>query len=307
MDLSDRFAGAILGLAIGDALGAPVEFKPRGSFRPVTGMRGGGPFGLEAGYWTDDTSMALCLAESLIECEYDPADQIRRYLGWYRDGHLSSTGTCFDIGNTTRDALTRFEREGDVYAGSTHVNSSGNGSLMRLVPVPLFYVRSPEQAVEASGDSSRTTHGSQICVDACRYFGGLLVGAARGATRDELLRSRYHPAHGSWPAGTLHATIDEIAAGSFRRKTADDIRGSGYAPESLEAALWCFSSTDTFAEAVLAAVNLGEDTDTTAAICGQLAGTYYGARAIPEEWLNTIAHRELLDGFAGALFQSANA
>ena len=133
MDTEDRFRGCLLGLAVGNAVGTTLEFKPPGSFKPISDMVGGGPFRLKPGEWTDDTSMALCLAESLIakQC-FDPSDQLQRYLKWYREGHLSSNGRCFDIGNTVRHALTRFEKTGEPYSGSTDHSSAGNGSLSVL-------------------------------------------------------------------------------------------------------------------------------------------------------------------------------
>ena len=181
MHMRERYQGCLIGLAVGDAVGTTVEFKPPGSFAPVTDMVGGGPFRLAAGQWTDDTSMALCLAESLIECQgYQPLDQMERYQRWYRDGHLSSTGSCFDIGNTVRQALATFAQTRAPYSGATDPFSAGNGSLMRLAPIPLFYAGNAQVAVAQAGESSRTTHGSQLAIDACRYFGGLLVGAVQG-------------------------------------------------------------------------------------------------------------------------------
>jgi ADP-ribosylglycohydrolase len=302
--LRDRYRGALLGLAVGDALGAAIEFSAPGTFEPVTGMRGGGPFGLKAGYWTDDTSMALCLAESLIECDgFDPIDQLQRYVRWYRTGHLSSTGEFFDIGIATQEALRRFERTGEPYCGSTSINRSGNGSLMRLAPAPLYFSAAPARAIEASGDSSRTTHASVICVDACRYFGGMIVGAVNGASKDQLLSSMFEPARGTWAEGELCAEIAEVAGCSFSEREPPEIVGSGYAAQSLEAALWAFTRSKTFSEAVLLAVNLGDDADTTGAICGQIAGAYYGATAIPRDWLETLAAREMIEGFADKLLQ----
>ena len=167
MNEKDRHIGCLIGLAVGDALGTPLEFKRPGVFKPIKDMVGGGPFGLKPGEWTDDTSMAFCLAESLIECRrFDPADQIRRYLKWYREGYLCSNGRCFDIGNTVRQALTRFERTGDPFSGSTDPQSAGNGSIMCLGPVPMFYSSDPLKAIETSGESSRTTHGAVAAVDA---------------------------------------------------------------------------------------------------------------------------------------------
>src|SRR5450755_4687570 len=174
MKLDKRFRGAMLGLAVGDAVGTTLEFRSPGTFAEIDDMLGGGPFQLAAGEWTDDTSMALCLAESLIEKRgFDPVDQLERYTHWADHGHLSSNGRVFDIGNTVRSALAKFAKTHGPYCGSSDPNSAGNGSLMRLAPVPLFYAQRPLEAIERSGESSRTTHGARTAVDACRYFGGL--------------------------------------------------------------------------------------------------------------------------------------
>ncbi len=147
----DRFRGCLLGLAAGDALGTTLEFKRPGTFEPIGDMVGGGPFGLQPGQWTDDTSMALCLATSLIECGgFDAADQMQRYVRWWHEGYLASTGSCFDIGNTVSGALSRFVRHGDLYAGSTDPHTAGNGSLMRLAPVPMYFARYGAEAIPAS-------------------------------------------------------------------------------------------------------------------------------------------------------------
>ena len=286
----DRFAGCLLGLAVGDAVGTAVEFRPPGTFAPVTDLTGGGPFGLEPGQWTDDTSMALCLAESLLETGgFDPADQMRRYVRWWREGHLSSTGRCFDIGNTVRAALARFEATGEPFSGSTDPRSAGNGSLMRLAPAAMRYADDPARAVESCGESSRTTHGARACVDACRYFGGLLVGALGGADKETLLSPQYTPAEGLWEAAPLCPEIDAVAAGSFKVKDPPEIRGTGYVVDSLEAALWAFHRSSDFREGCLLAVNLGDDADTTAAVYGQIAGAHYGASGIPGGWLDRLA------------------
>jgi len=192
-----RYRGALLGLAAGDALGTTLEFRRPGTFAPIADIVGGGPFNLPAGAWTDDTSMALCLAESLIERRsFDPVDQLERYVRWYRLGHLSSTGNCFDIGNTVRAALNRFERTREPYCGSTHPMAAGNGSIMRLAPVALFFRRRPRDAIARALDSSCTTHGAVEAVDACRYFAALLVGALEGVGRDRLLAGTFEPAAG---------------------------------------------------------------------------------------------------------------
>ena len=156
MDLSYKYIGSLLGLAVGDALGTTLEFKSPGTFSPIEDMQGGGPFCLNPGQWTDDTSMALCLAESLIDCGgVDFKDQMERYLRWWKEGYLSSTGTCFDIGNTVSKALSHFQRTGKVFAGSTNPNTAGNGSLMRLAPVPLFFAGDSEEAIHQAGESSK--------------------------------------------------------------------------------------------------------------------------------------------------------
>ena len=301
-----RYQGCLMGLAVGDAVGTTVEFEPRDSFPPVTDMVGGGPFGLQAGEWTDDTSMALCLAESLVECGgFDARDQMDRYVRWWKEGYLSSTGECFDIGGTVRDALSGYQSTGQPLAGSTDPYSAGNGSLMRLAPVPLFFAGDPSQAIDMSGESSRTTHGAATCVDACRYFGGLIVGAVQGMDKEALLASRYSPVAGLWDRHPLCAEIDEIAAGSFRRKERAEIAGSGHVVKALEAALWAFYRSQTFREGCLLAVNLGDDTDTTAAIYGQIAGAYYGIDGIPSEWRGRIAQTELITQLCDRLWEAS--
>ena len=302
----DRVRGAFLGLAVGDALGTTLEFEPPGSFEPLTDMVGGGPFGLPPGAWTDDTSMAACLAESLVETgRFDLTDQLRRYLSWYREGHWSSIGRCFDIGTTTQSALCEFEQMGDPVSRDDDPHRAGNGSIMRLSPVPVAFASYPRKAVRLSGDSSRTTHALRDCVDACRYLGALLVGAVRGATKHELTSPRYAPEPGIWDEEPLAREIDEVAAGSYLRKRPPEIRGSGYVVASLEAALWAFASTADYRSAVLAAANLGDDADTTAAITGQLAGAHYGLEAIPRRWLQQLALRADLERLADGLVELA--
>jgi ADP-ribosylglycohydrolase len=308
MNTIARYRGALLGLATGDAVGTTLEFTAPGSFTPIQDMVGGGPFGLQPGQWTDDTSMALCLAESLIECRgFDPVDQLRRYVRWWREGHLSSTGTCFDIGGTVREALSTFERTGGPDSGPTHDRSAGNGSIMRLAPVPLFFAADPAEAVRQAGESSKTTHGARQAVDACRYLGALLIGAVQGAEKDELLSARYSPAPGLWDAAPLTHAIDAIAAGSFKARNPPEIRGSGYVVHSLEAALWAFYHGSTFREGCLLAANLGEDADTTAAVYGQLAGAFYGEEGIPAEWRARLAQRALIEAYAEQLYALAGA
>jgi ADP-ribosylglycohydrolase len=302
-DTRIRHRGCLIGLAVGDALGTTLEFQSPGTFDSIHDMEGGGPFNLEPGEWTDDTSMALCLAESLVESQgFDVGDQMRRYVRWWREGYLSSTSACFDIGNTVRDALSRFQETSEPLAGSTHPMSAGNGSLMRLAPVPMAFALAPEKAIELSGESSKTTHGAITAVDACRYSAGLLVGALAGASKEKLLSPHYCPIDDYWESKPLCPELDEVASGSFKRKSPPDIRGTGYVVESLEAALWAFYHSNSFKEAVLLAANLGNDADTTAAITGQFAGAYWGFSEIPKTWRERIALRNLINHIVDGLF-----
>ncbi len=278
-----RFRGSLLGLAAGDALGTTVEFSPRDSFEPITDMVGGGPFHLEPGQWTDDTSMALCLAESIVEVGWDPVDQLDRYVRWRHTGHLSSNGVCFDVGNTVRNALSSFEQTRQPWSGPTHPESAGNGSIMRLSPVALRYAVRRDIADRAA-ESSRTTHGAATAVDACRYLAALVAGAVAGRSKQELLDPAF------FQSCETHE-IAAVAAGSFRRKGRDEIRGSGYVAESLEAALWALDQSDSFEEGALLAVNLGDDADTTGAVYGQLAGAIHAEEAIPAAWRARLAMR----------------
>jgi ADP-ribosyl-[dinitrogen reductase] hydrolase len=299
----DRYRGCLIGLAVGDALGTTLEFKRPGSFKPIKDMIGGGPFGLKPGEWTDDTSMALCLAESLMESKgFDPADQMKRYLKWHRDGYLSSNGRCFDIGNTVRQALTRLERAGDPFSSSTDPQSAGNGSIMRLAPVPMFYTSDSLQAIEKSGESSRTTHGAVAAMDAGRYLGALIAGALNGTSKEELLSDHYSPVPGYWSQKPLIKEIDEIVSGSFKRREPPEIQGTGYMVKSLEAALWAFYKSKSFEEGCLMAVNLGDDADTTGAVLGQLGGAFYGLTGIPRSWVAKLARKELILPLAESLF-----
>lgn len=295
MDPRARYRGSLLGLAVGDALGAPFEGLARGSFPPVQDLVGGGYRGLPAGTWTDDTSMALCLAESLVARQgFDARDQLERYLRWLQKGHWSSTEFAFGIGHTVSRALARFELTGDPSSsGLTEPMSAGNGSLMRLAPVPLFFAADRAQAVSLSGESSRTTHAAPAAVDTCRYFGALLAGAGTGLAKDELLDEGYFD-------GELVPEVGRVARGSFRQAAAPE--SSGYVVHTLEAALWALERSESFHEGVLLAVNLGEDTDTTGAVFGQLAGALYGEEAIPAEWRAKVVKREQIERMADALF-----
>ena len=303
----DRRRGALIGLAVGDALGAAIEFCSPGSFKPVTGYRGGGPHGLEPGQWTDDTSMALALADSIAVAGWDLDDQARRYVEWWQSGKYSVNGDCFDIGITTQRALVEFVYGKDARkSGDRSDKASGNGSLMRLAPVPIRYCHLyPENIAELAhlaGESSLPTHASEQCIAACRYFACVLAALIHGADRSEVLSptwAKLAQLHESQP---LHPLIAEVAQGSFRQKQPPEIRGAGWVVKSLEAALWAFHDAESFEEAVLKAVNLGDDADTTGAICGQLAGAYWGESGIPDSLRAGLARKDLLEtALAGIL------
>jgi ADP-ribosyl-[dinitrogen reductase] hydrolase len=258
-------------------------------------MVGGGHFRLKPGQWTDDTSMALCLAASLVERGgFDAADQMSRYCRWQDEGYMSSTGSCFDIGNTVRAALDRYREDGHPYAGSVDPRSAGNGCLMRLAPVPMCFFPDLEAVEYYSAESSRTTHGAKECVDASRLFGRILCRALLGRPRQEVLLADADSFEGA-------ESIRALARGEYREKAESDIKGSGYVVQSLEAALWSFDRTGGFEEAILTASNLGDDADTIAAICGQISGAHYGEGAIPAGWLERLARREEIAALADRL------
>ena len=295
--IRDRGIGALVGLAVGDAVGTTLEFRARDGYPRLTDMVGGGPFDLEAGQWTDDTAMALALADSLLAHQpFDASDCAQRFVSWMDEGAYSSTGACFDIGITTRQALQRFKQTSDAYAGSSDPMSAGNGSLMRLTPVALRYWNEPDILKAVAAEQSRITHGADEAVDACVTYAELLAAAIGGTDRASLFAPR---------AFDGSASIAAIMAGSWRGKARCDILSSGYVVHSLEAALWCVARTASYRDAVLLAANLGDDADTTAAIAGQLAGALYGLRAIPRDWLGRLAMQGRIVGMGQALMDGA--
>lgn len=279
---TDRALGCLLGLAVGDALGTTLEFAGRDAHQPLTDMVGGGPFGLKPGEWTDDTSMALCLADSLIACGgLDQRDLMERFVRWWREGYNSHNGRCFDIGITTRQALQRFLETGDPVAGSSDPHTAGNGSIMRFAPVALRWPDDPPQAIAGARAQSVTTHAAPAAIEGCALLAEILVGAIATGDKQIVLRNR--------TAG--EPSIAAAAAGSWREKDRDAIQSSGYVVHTLEAALWCVDHAGGFADAVLLAANLADDADTVAAVTGQIAGALWGHSAIPRHWLDRLAWR----------------
>lgn len=282
-------------MACGDALGTTLEFTTRGRQAPVTDIVGGGPFGLRAGEWTDDTSMALCLATSLVERRaFDADDQMRNYNRWAETGWWSSNGVVFDIGATVSAALRRYRRTGDPMAGSTDPQTAGNGSLMRLAPIPMAYAHDLDACERYAALSSRTTHAAPEAVDACRLFARIVARALRGADKEEALGADASTFRGA-------PTVEALAQGSYRALGEADVAGSGYVIRSLEAALWSVWTTPDAPSAILRAANLCDDADTTAAIAGQLAGALYGEHGLPAHWRKRLVRHDDIAALAEAL------
>jgi len=263
----DRALGALVGLAVGDAVGTTLEFVARDSRPPLTDLVGGGPFGLKPGEWTDDTSMALCLADSLIadRGQVVPRHLLGHFVNWWRHGFNSVTGECFDIGGATRNALRNFELHGSV-ENNRERQLQANGSLMRLAPVVLC-ARSQHAAIALALAQGGTTHSAPVPQQCCQKLAAYL----------------WHTIEtGLLPGGVT------AKAGLARR----DVSSSGHAPATLDAACWSVATTGDFRSAVLRAVNLGDDADTVGAVTGQLAGALYGLSGIPADWLERLAWRD---------------
>ncbi len=290
----------LIGLAIGDALGAAVEFKAPGTFPPVECYRAGGPHGLNPGEWTDDTSMALALADSIATVGWDLNDQAERYLSWLNRGTYSVNGICFDKGSTVWSALRRFEKTRDAWtSGSILDKDSGNGSIMRLAPVAIayadYYPERIDDLIARACESSIPTHGSDKCKAACAYLAVILTALCQGTPRETVLSAKWSALEGLQKESWFDPAVANVVAGSYRNKSAQEIRGTGYVVESLEAALWSFYEASSFEEAVLNAVNLGYDADSTGAVCGQLAGAYWGESGIPEAWIQGLQRRDMIE------------
>jgi ADP-ribosylglycohydrolase len=254
-----------------------------------------------AGEWTDDTSMALPLVDSIAAVGWDLDDQAERYVAWWRTGRCSVNGRCFDIGITTRQALAKFEQRRNARtSGVRSESASGNGSIMRLAPVPIrfvhLYPRDVSELSRLASESSMTTHSNDQCRSACRYLALVLAGLLHERrTQRGFLSGVGEPLQQLREDRPLHPLIEDVALGSFRRKQPPAIEDSGWVVKSLEAASWAFHDAESFESAVLKAVNLGDDADTTGAVCGQLAGAYWGESAIPAALRSDLARCDMLD------------
>ena len=289
----DRAVGALLGLALGDALGSTRDGAPRDSTLPVAGLAGDGRYNLAAGQWTAPTTMAVALATSLIERRsFDEADFLERLAWWEADGEFSCTGTCIGMSASVAGALARFRGMGELLADPADRSDADGAALVRLPPVAIRYWQSggadgPLRDVAVR--QSRTTNADPASLATATLFAELLGAAIAGSPRALLLREQ--------PMGSEPA-LGPLASGAWRHKHRHEIRSAGDPLSLLEAALWCIARTGDFAEAVLLAANLSEAASATAAVTGQLAGALYGKAGIPKAWLSQLAWSELLESLA---------
>ncbi len=314
MDLKKRIADAVLGVAVGDALGVPVEFYEREARRadPVTGMRDGGFHNQKPGTWSDDTSMALALMDSLTRKGFDPEDQMRCYVDWLWSGKYTAYGEVFDVGGTCSSAIDRFCRGTPLdQCGARGENSCGNGSLMRIMPLALWLYGTGRGKLDPATAalihaSSAVTHGHPCCMMACGVYCAVAFRLCAGEEPRDAVENGVRDALAFYGGQTAFAgEMDKFrpltTIGSWPEQM---IRSGGYVLHTLQAALWCFLKTETYADCVLQAVNLGQDTDTTAAVAGGLAGLTYGQESIPARWLDVLARREDILAMCGAFAES---
>ncbi|MCP5360096.1 MAG: ADP-ribosylglycohydrolase family protein [Sinobacteraceae bacterium] len=300
--LRSRFQGALTGLAVGDALAAPTQMLKRGTFAPVHDMIGGGNYDLLPGAWTDDTAMALCLAESLIEHrDFDPHDQVARYTAWQQQGYMSASGQCVGITASVSRALAAAKWRRQAFAGSHDPTQLDPEPLARVAPVVMFWFADVQATVARAADAARITCQAPEVLAACRLLAAMLHGALSGQSKAQLLQPAAVAALRPSGANRLAA----IAAGSYRSKTPETLRPAGDALDLLEAALWALFAHSTFRDGALAVANLGGASDVIGAIHGQLAGAHYGLRAIPLAWRHSLAQAGMIEGLADRLLAEA--
>ena len=311
---------ALLGLAVGDALGVPVEFQPRAARQkdPVTGMRAFGTHHQPAGTWSDDSSLTFCLAETLARPdgrtgEPDLPDFAQRSIDWLYKSYWTATHQTFDVGNATRSAIDRLQRGiAPRLAGPNSEFDNGNGALMRILPLVFHDTWRAENlhldaAFRLTEAVASVTHGHPRSMLGCFLYllvaRGLLMGLSPTAAYAQM-RELANP----WlENGSIPAVVEDkyyrwrVLSGEIANQPEEKISSSGYVVHTLEAALWCLLKHDTYAATVLAAVNLGDDTDTTGAVAGGLAGLAYGEAGIPAEWLAVLARRADIENLAGRL------
>jgi ADP-ribosylglycohydrolase/protein-tyrosine phosphatase len=300
-NLRDRFLGALVGLAVGDALAAATQYKKAGTFTPIGDMLGGGPFDLPHGAWSDDTSMALCLGESLVETGgFNPRDQVDRYTRWQQEGYLSATGQCVGITAGTAKSLGMAKWRRQLFSGSHDPNQLDPEVLSRVAPVVMFFFATPTDAVINAGDSARTTCQAPGAVESCRFFGAVLHGALAGKPKPAVLS----PPPDLFDASSLRTDVIDLARHALELGAAGTPR-SGNVLEALEVALWAFRTTDNFRDGALRVANLGGNSDVATAAYGQLAGAYYGVGAIPGTWRNSLIGKDSIEMLADRLLAHA--
>ncbi len=297
-DLRDRFLGAMLGLAVGDSLASATQFRKPGSFTPVGDLLGGGPFDLPRGAWTDDTSMALCLAESLLEVgSFDPRDQVERYRQWQQQGHLSATGQCLGITASTAKALAQAGWRRQLFSGSHDPNQLDPEVLSRVAPVVMFYFPQVGDSVTFASEQSRTTCQAPGAMESCKVLAAALHAALSGKPKEAILA----PDPDALELESLRTPAADVASAGGH---STDPR-AGNVIEVLEAALWAFRSTDNFRDGALKAANLGANSDVVAAVYGQIAGAHYGVGAIPATWRTSLVNKDLIEGLTDRLLAHA--
>jgi ADP-ribosylglycohydrolase len=289
----------LYGVAVGDALGVPVEFTSREQLRqkPLVDMIGFGAHQQPAGTWSDDSTMTFCLAES-IATGYAADDLAQRFVRWVDEAYWTPHGEVFDIGITTRAAIAQLaEGVSPRQSGETAERSNGNGALMRILPLLLLWDRQPGEADRfvLVQEVAAITHAHPRSAIACYHYLHVADALRQDATPAEAYRHANALLLEQWPRLALPEAerphFDRILDGKLAALEEADVRGSGYVIHSLEASLWCLLRTRSYAEAVLLAINLGEDTDTTGAITGGLAALHYGYDAIPRPWVEALARR----------------
>lgn len=295
----ENIESSFLGLAIGDALGVPVEFKSRDYFRnnPVTTMIGYGVWNQPPGTWSDDSSMAFCLAESLTK-GYDIQDIGKTFVKWMQEGYWGAHHKVFDIGGTTRLSLQRIAKgEDSLYSGEFEESSNGNGSIMRVMPASIFFcMEENETLMERMRETSGVTHRHFRSIFSCFIYSKFAGHLFRGLEKQEayvkaMEEVREYIASKNFNPDEL-AFFERTVSGKLISEVEERVYSSGYVLHTLEASIWCFLNTNSYSEAVLKAVNLGGDTDTTGCVTGALAGLYYGDEGIPTEWKNVVVRKK---------------
>ncbi len=302
MTRRERILGGLWGAVVGDVLGVPVEFTSRGKLQcnPVTGMRGFGTHHQPPGTWSDDGSLLLCTVESLLKSEFDLLDMGQRFVRWYREGYWTPWGKVFDIGITTQRAVGRLERGVDPeQAGDSDEKSNGNGSLMRILPVGLrFADASVDSLLGYAHRASSLTHRHPRSQIACGFYCLMVAGLLRGLSPLEAYARSVDTGLKVYAKPQYLAEMApfrKFVSGRIHELPEADMGSGGYVIDTLEASVWCLLNATSFEEAVLKAVNLGEDTDTTGCVTGGLAGVCWGLKAIPGEWIDQLARTGEID------------